>query len=604
MAQCFPALEIIDKLRPPPREGERALLDFLCEHLDNTYEIYFQPFLNGDRPDFILVRKDYGVLIIEVKDWLLKKYINQNGGSSEWRLNDNTIIPSPLAQVDDYKKNLYNLHIKMLFERNVIDTKNFSIVKTACYFHKETTQDAEKFCFDNQHTKIFGYDLLDEKKALLLVLRSGLKNKNALFDQELYESFCRFFRPPEHILSQGLAIEYTKRQIELSTSRAESRQKIRGVAGSGKTKILAKRAVNAYARTEKTILILTYNITLKNYIHDRISEVRADFPWSAFEITNYHNFFKTQANNYGIKIIDFSCFNNENFFDLKKSEIIKYPTILIDEIQDYKPSWIKLISDVFLEENGELVVFGDEKQNIYGNDIGKDKFPVVPTILGRWNEMKESFRISEELFRVSALFQKEYLSNKYNIDFDVVHQQGDLFEKSSIYRYLHELNISDGDLCLLIKNTIIELNIHPNDVVILGVSYDSIRFIDYFFRNEEKQKTSYMGETQEEFDDLSERFFNNKKEFNNKIEFIRRGRKVHFWGNAGTIKISTIHSFKGWEINTLFLLIRDQDTLEEFQGNGSLNELIYTALTRAKKNIIIINSTDLYHDFFNKISST
>ena len=236
----------------------------------------------------------------------------------------------------------------MLFERNVIDTKNFSIVKTACYFHKETTQDAEKFCFDNQHTKIFGYDLLDEKKALLLVLRSGLKNKNALFDQELYESFCRFFRPPEHILSQGLAIEYTKRQVELSTSRAESRQKIRGVAGSGKTKILAKRAVNAYARTEKTILILTYNITLKNYIHDRISEVRADFPWSAFEITNYHNFFKTQANNYGIKINDFSCFNNESFFDLKKSEIIKYPTILIDEIQDYKPSWIKLISDVFL----------------------------------------------------------------------------------------------------------------------------------------------------------------------------------------------------------------------------------------------------------------
>ena len=139
MAQCFPSLEIIDKLRPPPQEGERALLDFLCEHLDNTYEIYFQPFLNGARPDFILVRKDYGVLIIEVKDWLLKKYINKNGGTSEWRLNDNTIIPSPLAQVDDYKKNLYNLHIKMLFERNVIDTKNFSIVKTACYFHKETT---------------------------------------------------------------------------------------------------------------------------------------------------------------------------------------------------------------------------------------------------------------------------------------------------------------------------------------------------------------------------------------------------------------------------------------------------------------------------------
>ena len=88
MAQCFPSLEVINNLPVPLQGGERALLDFLYKHLDDTYEIYFQPFLNGDRPDFIIVRNGYGVLIIEVKDWILKKYTNQYGGTSAWMLND------------------------------------------------------------------------------------------------------------------------------------------------------------------------------------------------------------------------------------------------------------------------------------------------------------------------------------------------------------------------------------------------------------------------------------------------------------------------------------------------------------------------------------
>lgn len=171
MAQCFPSLEVINNLPVPLQGGERALLDFLYKHLDDTYEIYFQPFLNGDRPDFIIVRNGYGVLIIEVKDWILKKYTNQYGGTSAWMLNDNTLISSPLAQVEHYKKNLYHLHIKMLFERNIINTNNFSIVKTACYFHKEKTEAAEKFCFNNQYTKIFGNDFLEEKEALRSILR-------------------------------------------------------------------------------------------------------------------------------------------------------------------------------------------------------------------------------------------------------------------------------------------------------------------------------------------------------------------------------------------------------------------------------------------------
>ncbi|MEL6579780.1 MAG: ATP-binding domain-containing protein, partial [Cyanobacteria bacterium J06621_12] len=82
-------------------------------------------------------------------------------------------------------------------------------------------------------------------------------------------------------------------------------------------------------------------------------------------------------------------------------------------------------------------------------------------------------------------------------------------------------------------------------------------------------------------------------------EKIRRGRKIHFWGNAGTTKLSTIHSYKGWEAHTLILII------SETRDRENSNELIYTALTRASNRLIIIDidSNGRYKDFFTRTIS-
>jgi superfamily I DNA/RNA helicase len=39
------------------------------------------------------------------------------------------------------------------------------------------------------------------------------------------------------------------------------------------------------------------------------------------------------------------------------------------------------------------------------------------------------------------------------------------------------------------------------------------------------------------------------------LKVIRNNKKIHFHAKSGTVKISTIHSFKGWESDTLFLII-------------------------------------------------
>ena len=59
---------------------------------------------------------------------------------------------------------------------------------------------------------------------------------------------------------------------------------------------------------------------------------------------------------------------------------------------------------------------------------------------------------------------------------------------------------------------------------------------------------------------------------------------------SGTIKLSTIHSFKGWEIHTVVLIIEDSERVNP--------ELIYTGLTRAKQNLIILNLGNQTYDGF------
>ena len=60
------------------------------------------------------------------------------------------------------------------------------------------------------------------------------------------------------------------------------------------------------------------------------------------------------------------------------------------------------------------------------------------------------------------------------------------------------------------------------------------------------------------------------------------------------MKISTTHSFKGWELENIVLIIDSDD------GNTT-DELIYTAFTRAKENLIIFNRGNRKIDkFFNE----
>ena len=133
MARFYPTLEEIEKSAPVPTEGEWHALTVL-QGLSDDYEIYFQPFIHGHRPDILVMRKDYGVSLIVVKDWRLKDYRIEN--KNQWiALRDNIPVKSPMRQVKAYKDNLYNLHVPSLIEKGVEDKNYYGVIKTAVYIH-------------------------------------------------------------------------------------------------------------------------------------------------------------------------------------------------------------------------------------------------------------------------------------------------------------------------------------------------------------------------------------------------------------------------------------------------------------------------------------
>jgi hypothetical protein len=643
MASLFPELSVIRKLKVPPTDGELYLCNYLNDNLGEDYHVFFNPYLDGDRPDLIILKKNCGAIIIEVKDWNLDFYSIDS--SNQWSV-ESSRIRSPFVQVFKYKSNFFDLHLPTLGLKEALDKEFFKVITCYVYFHLGTKSKINSK-YDNAISiindelssthkkfkdKIIQFKAYEnkcnylEKKKFQLnrdqrlsitkdnadTLLNKIKNIaiNNRFSDEIYEEFSRRLMPPAHVLTQGIELDYDAKQLKLIESKDEFK-KVKGVAGCGKTSIIAKRSVNAYARHQSPVLILTFNITLKHYIKDKISDVRRGAEFNNFEITNYHQFFNAQINNLNIDTSEFlerlkdKGLSNEDTLDLlyktdffQNTESVKYQTIYIDEIQDYESEWVKIVKNNFLIENGEMILFGDQSQNIYERDNNKRESSIVNGF-GRWVQLTKSYRsnIDSPLVNLFKAFQMKYLVEKY--------QDSEIFDTSpdqnsmnfDILKYATRQSGTDNiqPLFLEIVGHIKNNNLVPNDIVIICSNISILREINELFSINEK--TMIMFETIEEYAQIIGDTSNSSpQEIKNReqgkkldIDKIRRRKKSFFMQNSGLIKLSTIHSFKGLESPTVFCILLKDDN----------PEIVYTALTRAKDNLIIFDVEDSsYFEFF------
>ncbi len=622
MAKLFPDLENIDRLTVPPTAGERHLLMLLSSTLDETYEVYFNPYLDGDRPDVIVIKPGCGALIIEVKDWNLVHY--KVDSSNQWCYRT-SLIRSPQQQAFRYKENLFNLHLPVLGLQHLKNPNFYNLISVGIYFHcasreqlnafyrnalddvRERTlslnRDRQRIGLTNYEKQMdrcdrarfklerdlgmsWGYDNVAKKLQLF-----DKRGKHPLFTSEIYEDFTRRLRPPVHTQQQGVMVAFDAKQQALTVSNPGF-AKVKGVAGCGKTTILAQRAINAHLRHQSQVLILTFNITLRHYIRDTVSRLQGG-GGEYYEVIHYHAFINSQLNNCGIslksKLDELSpaqrtnldkIFGMKSLFEGVNTE--RYQTILIDEVQDYDPEWIKLVRDCFLAENGEMILFGDQSQNIYDRPSDGRESAIVLGF-GSWVRLTKSYRSAADasLLELFRNFQMKHLIRKYVdseiFDFKVnqASMRYDLLNYETYGKAYDPVFIFEK-----IQSYIREYQLHPNDIAIVSSKVEWLIPLNEAFKKFEKTKVMFEEEVERKA--IAVNIKAESEQFQEEIDKIRRRKKCFFMQNSGLIKLSTIHSFKGLEAQTVFCIFAPEDEAE----------MVYTGVTRAQKNLVVFDSSE------------
>ena len=615
-------LQIQNKVLSP----QKARVAWRLENILSVDDImYIDAVINEISVDFIIMRPNKGILLINMFEEDLEhcRFVEENNDASAQDKHSNYKKDNSkkeiLAKDHKYQNpieliSLCQTSIKDGIEELLVSTienvKNFSIIKKIVIFSENSIGKVKSFfkteanCIS--YTYIYGKEFIEDRNVSLNLYSSiGFLTSNNVFDDVIKHKLAKMISPSWHSYQEGrVGMQPIGAQRKLSESNS-TQQKISGVAGSGKTQVLAFRAINAMKRTGGNVLILTYNITLANYLKFRLSEIREDFSWEKIDIYPYHQFFRIRAAECHLHI-DFSSYEDSNFFTDARNHK-KYAAIFIDEVQDYTTEWIRIVMQNFLlEPNGEFVVFGDPKQNVYHRPLDANGDIRLGVIGGLWNRQLTTSRrfTNPRLANLATTFQTRFMpdhpTDKISVDNN--------FENTLNFQVFNYIDIrSNCSLDTLVDhiiNIISNDNNEAKDFVVLASTTKLLRLIDACYR----QRTNEQTETTFISTEMFEKLKKNHKitdgktadwKFHRDFEALERTRKRLFTTDKRCLKISTIQSFKGWESPSVIVILENDFISKETNFAPMSPQAIYTAITRARENLYMINiGNTFYHNFF------
>ncbi|MFH1008244.1 MAG: NERD domain-containing protein [Candidatus Latescibacterota bacterium] len=566
----------------------------------NGWLIFSQPFLNGSRPDIIIFNPNVGIVIYEVKDWKLENYMweKDDEGKETLFVHDTGgryPIKNPIHQVQHYKEKIIGQLVPIIGESVDQNKKNYGLIKTALYFHKANSKKAQHFLGGSMnYFPIFGYDYLTSNNLGFIVPAVKI-TKSRYWDKNWNDELISWFNPPYHSLEQGILLKLRFNQEKVGEP-SPGHHRVRGVAGSGKTQALAYRA-GKLASGGFDVLIVTYNITLWHYIRDMIQRSPFAFDWKRITFNHFHGLCRDILNEFGqewpsspqredrgLPKKDENAL--QSFFKMtvpgavkqaiEGKKYAKYDAILIDEGQDYHFEWYDLLNNHFLTDRDELLVVLDKKQNIYERELDWVDKRVTRKGLEKFKDyidLTVTFRMPRKVAELAKEFSEEFRLNQ-ELKVSKIEPRPMIFHSQHIVW----LNIEDEKWLENVFNAyrrLKEAGYHPSDMVFLLPNHRiGMEAVEHFSSNKIEVNHVFEDETESTF----------------------HPHKRVFWMGDSRLKMSTIHSFKGWELLNIVMYISQKAP----EGLAKLDSIVYTAMTRTRENLIVLNSHPRYRDFGEK----
>jgi hypothetical protein len=429
--------------------GERQFAARLLAKLENDYHCWYDVPIGRKqlRPDFIVLHPGRGILVLEVKDWKLDT-IRQIDSKTVELLTGHGVkhVPNPLEQA-----RAYALEINQLLEVDplLVEQENprykgrlifpwgYGVVLTNItreQFEQAQLDQAipgdKVICADEMKERV-DPEAFQQHLWGMFNYNFGTVISLARIDRIRWHLF-----PEIRVSQDGLFPEPTGRAVSTSISEAIpdivkvmdyeqekfarnlgiGHRMIHGVAGSGKTLILAYRCIHlSAAGHSKPILVLCFNKSLAAKLSAMLRERGAG---DNVHIRHFHGWCKDMCELYQL---DLPGKEDGPIYERQVAAVIagaekgrvpreQYSGILIDEGHDFEPDWFKLIVQMLDPETDSLLLVYDDVQGIYHRRKPKTWASVGIKVPGRRSTIfKVNYRNTAEALDVAFHFVADYL---------------------------------------------------------------------------------------------------------------------------------------------------------------------------------------------------
>jgi UvrD-like helicase C-terminal domain/Nuclease-related domain/AAA domain len=603
MATLIPSFNSCSMRMTP---GERRLAQRLEEKLEDDYLLWYDVPVGKKQlhPDFIVLHPSRGLFILEVKDWKLDTIQNINPSTVTLLTEDGIKeVKHPLQQARDYA-----LAVNKMLEKDPALVQQEGkyqgkLVIPYCYgvvFTNITRKDFEQselptvfeshlvICKDEMRPST---DVGEFQQRLwdLSAYQFGKTLTSSQIDRIRWHIFpeLRITAKQLSLLDLETNTEETPQlqipdilkimdlqQEQLARSLGDGHRVIHGVAGSGKTMILAYRCQHLAQVSNKPILVLCFNVSLAAKLRQVVQEDPNKI--SRIKVRHFHGWCMDLLKKYDIPRPDSREYQGDAYVEELVNRVITsvdaklipagtYGAVMLDEGHDFKPEWLKLIAQMVNPETNSLLILYDDAQNLYGEQRTK-KFSFKSVGIqaqGRTTIFKLNYRNTAQVLGVAYEFAKEVMQPTETQDDDQqilveptsAGRQGPKPDLIRLPSFKHEVDYLAGRVQQL----------HERDI-----PWNEIAII---------YRSNFMGD----------RIYKDFQQAQIPIEWVNAdsdSRNYH--PDEQSIKLITMYSSKGLEFPVV--LIPGIGFMPDQYGHGTPEEearLLYVAMTRAIEQLIM-----------------
>lgn len=584
--------------------GERRFARRLEGKLEDDYLLWYDVPIGPKKlhPDFIVLHPSRGLFILEVKDWKLDYIQRVTHGEVDLLTPDGLkTLKNPLQQARGYA-----LEIKQLLEKDgklVRSAGRYQGSLLCPYAYGVVLSNITREAFESvpalgqvldAHVVICQDEFLESVDAGMFQERLwGMSHYDfgSTLSCEQIDRIRWHFFPELRISAQQLSLfedDVSDRvpvgcqvpdilqimdlqQEQLARSLGDGHRVIHGVAGSGKTLILAYRAQYLAESIDKPILALCFNVSLASRLKG-IIEARG--LGQQVVVRHFHGWCRDLLQRYRIGHPDRARYQGVAYTEQLVQSVIAaveqqqipsglYGAVMIDEGHDFQPTWFKLVTQMVDSQTNSLLVLYDDAQNLYSKRQ-KRQFSfkrVGIQAQGRTTILRVNYRNPMEVLSLAYAFAKEVMepSGEAASDLPILVQPETAGRRGAIPELIHLPSFAQETVYLAKRIQ----QLHDR-----GMPWNDMAIV---------YRSKFMGER------IAAQF----QRSGIPIEWINRDSKSRYYQpDAKSVKLLTMHSSKGLEFPVV--CIPGLGYLPHQKGEPKDEaRLFYVAMTRAMERLIL-----------------